>query len=65
MLRLNEDEEQVKLVREALEQNDGHCPCAIEHNDDTKCMCKDFRDKMKDVNFKGYCHCGLYYFENV
>lgn len=65
MLKLNENKEHVEKVRNAIINNGGYCPCSIIKNDDTKCMCKDFKDKMKDVNFKGYCHCGLYYFENM
>ena len=64
MIKLNENKELVNEIREALAKNNGHCPCVIEQSEDTKCMCKDFRDKIKDSNFEGYCHCGLYYFEN-
>ena len=32
--------------------------------EDTKCMCKEFRDQIKDPNFEGYCHCLLYYKSN-
>ena len=35
--------------------NDGYCPCAIEKNEDTLCMCKDFREQ--DI---GPCLCGRY-----
>lgn len=53
----NPSEEELKEIIEAVEANDGYCPCAIEKNDDTLCMCKDFRDS-KDTDF---CHCGRYY----
>ena len=52
---LNRDAEHVKKVKKALEQNDGYCPCTIEKNEDTKCMCKDFREQES-----GVCFCGLY-----
>lgn len=55
MIKINEDEEIVKEVRRALAANDGYCPCRIEHTEDTKCMCKAFRDMEE-----GECHCGLY-----
>lgn len=45
-----------KKIVEKLKENDGYCPCAIEKNADTKCMCADFRNKKE-----GFCHCGLYY----
>ena len=35
--------------------NGGYCPCAIEKNEDTKCICKEFREQES-----GLCHCGRY-----
>lgn len=58
---LNENEEIVKTVKEGLERTGGYCPCRLEKSDDTKCMCKEFRDQIKDPNFEGFCHCLLYY----
>ncbi len=58
---LNSDEEVVKKIKEGLKKRDGYCPCRVEKTPDTKCMCKEFRDQIKDKNFEGYCHCMLYY----
>lgn len=58
---LSEDKEFVQKIREKLKENDGYCPCKLEKTDDTKCMCKEFREQIKDPNFEGYCHCMLYY----
>ena len=58
---LNTDEKMVKLIREGLERTGGYCPCRIERIDDNKCMCKEFRDQIKDPTFEGLCHCKLYY----
>lgn len=60
-IEFNEDEEIVKTIQEGLKKNDGYCPCRIEKNEDTKCMCKEFREQVKDPEFEGYCHCMLYY----
>ena len=60
-VRLNSDEEIVKAVKEGLKKKGGYCPCRFEKTEDTKCMCKEFRDQIKDPNFEGYCHCMLYY----
>ena len=62
-IRLNENADVVKVVKEGLKKTGGYCPCMRKQNDDTKCMCKDFREKVKDPNFEGYCHCMLYYKE--
>ena len=60
-LTLNTNEEVVKAVQEGLKQTGGYCPCRRERTPETKCMCKEFRDQIKDENFEGYCHCYLYY----
>ena len=60
-IKLNDDKEVVKAIKEGLKKNGGYCPCRIEKNQDTKCMCKEFREQIKDPNFEGYCHCLLYY----
>lgn len=58
---LNPDKEIVKTVKEGLKRTGGYCPCRTARTDDYKCMCKEFRDQIKDDNFEGYCHCMLYY----
>jgi ferredoxin-thioredoxin reductase catalytic subunit len=50
-----EDKDLVDLIRQTLKQNGGYCPCALFKNEDTKCMCKDFKEQEE-----GVCHCGLY-----
>ena len=54
-ININPDKEFVNDMRKALKDNNGFCPCAIEKNEDTKCMCKEFREMAS-----GTCHCGLY-----
>ena len=60
-VRLNEDKEMVKTIRDGLKRTGGYCPCRLERTEDNKCMCKEFREQIADPNFKGYCHCLLYY----
>lgn len=62
-IRLNEDKETVRLLREAMEKNGDYCPCRLAHTEDTKCICREFREQMADPDFEGYCHCMLYYKE--
>ena len=52
----NPNKEEFKMVSVAIEENEGYCCCAIEKNDDTKCMCKNFRESPAGT----ICHCGLY-----
>ena len=59
-IRLNEDKELVAQIREGLRRRGGYCPCRLEKTEDNKCICKEFREQMKDPN-EGYCHCMLYY----
>lgn len=60
-ITLNPDNELVAKIKEGLEKKDGYCPCRIEKSEDYKCMCREFRDQIKDPEFEGYCHCMLYY----
>lgn len=54
-ITVNNDVELVNTIRKALKDNEGYCPCRREKNEDTKCICKDFREQEE-----GMCHCGLY-----
>jgi ferredoxin-thioredoxin reductase catalytic subunit len=60
-IKENPDKEVVKMVREGLKAKDGYCPCRLGKDEDNKCMCKEFREQIKDPNFEGFCHCMLYY----
>lgn len=60
-VRLNEDKEMVKMIREGLKRTGGYCPCRLERTEENKCICKEFREQIADPNYKGYCHCMLYY----
>ena len=62
-IKLNENKEVVDTVKEGLERTGGYCPCMLAKNEDTKCMCKDFREKIDDPDYEGYCPCMLYYKE--
>ena len=56
VVKLNRGENDIvdkMLVR--VKENDGYCPCYLVHDEDHKCMCKEFRDMDE-----GVCHCGLY-----
>ena len=43
-------------IMELVEKNHGFCPCAIVHNADTICPCKEFREQTTP----GKCHCGRF-----
>ena len=58
--KLNPDKSVVKRVKRGLRKNNGYCPCRTEKNEDTKCMCTEFRDQLEDPEFTGFCHCMLY-----
>ncbi len=60
-VKLNSNKEVVDNIKKGLKKTGGYCPCRLEKNNDTKCMCKEFREQIKDPNFEGYCHCMLYY----
>ena len=60
-ITVNQDEAVVKTVREGHKRTGGYCPCRLEQTEDTKCMCKEFKEQIADPNFEGFCHCMLYY----
>jgi len=60
-IRLNENAEVVKTIREGLAAKDGYCPCKLGKAEENKCICEEFRHQMADPDFEGYCHCMLYY----
>lgn len=43
-------------VTQAVKDNQGFCPCMIAKTNDTKCICKAFREQQTE----GECHCGRY-----
>ncbi len=54
-IEINPNKEFVRKIEQALKDNDYFCPCQINRNEDTKCMCKDFREMDE-----GTCHCGYF-----
>lgn len=68
MFELHKDYEYINIdgkaamILEAIKNNDGHCPCQIPQTDSTICLCKDFRDKLSDINIPSGtpCICRLY-----
>lgn len=54
-IKVNTNKLHVQKIREELAINDGYCPCRIDKTEDTKCICKEFREMEE-----GMCHCGLY-----
>ena len=42
-------------VKELVDLNNGHCPCAIWQTEDTLCPCKEFREQES-----GLCTCGRF-----
>ena len=59
----NPDEKLVAAIRRGLLKKEGHCPCRLQENEDTMCMCREFREQIADPDFEGFCDCRLYYKE--
>ena len=53
----NPNVEEYNAITEAVKLNEDYCPCMPEKNEDTKCMCKFFRESTET----NYCHCGRFY----
>ena len=56
----SDDKQRVEQVLEGLKAKDGFCPCKVGKKPENKCMCEEFRNQIKDENYYGPCHCGLY-----
>ena len=54
-IKQNPDTEYASEIKRRLKANGGYCPCSLIKTEDTKCMCKEFREMDE-----GICHCGLY-----
>lgn len=60
------------MLKEKIQKSGGYCPCKLQINEDNKCLCKEFRDKMEKLkqyaqaekdpafNFAVTCSCGLF-----
>lgn len=56
---LNDDLELVAEVNRQLQETKGYCPCAIEWNASTKCICSSFRKSLAQGE-ETECNCGKY-----
>ena len=55
-IKLNPNKELVAEIEKQLMLNGGYCPCMVQKNEDTKCMCKEFRENPEMTE----CHCGRF-----
>ena len=62
-VRLNDNAEIVRTVKEGMKRTGGYCPCRMERTAEFKCMCEEFKQQIADPDYEGYCHCFLYYKE--
>lgn len=61
MIKKTDDKELWELIQQGLSKKKEkygkrYCPCSLIRNDDTVCMCKEFRDAPVGTT----CHCGIY-----
>lgn len=52
----NPDKEIYEETTQRVNENGGYCPCMINKTEDTKCVCKEFRESAE----VGECHCGRF-----
>jgi hypothetical protein len=52
-IKPNPNNEKYNKMTKAVQLNKGYCPCMVEQSEDTKCICKDFREQ----DYEGLCHC--------
>ena len=44
----NPNKEEVNYIKEKIKENDGYCPCQLEKNENTKCICKNFLNQKEN-----------------
>ena len=44
-VRLNEDAEIVRTIREGLRRTGGYCPCRLARTEENRCMCRELRSR--------------------
>lgn len=52
----NPDKEFYEKITQAVKGNSNYCPCMLQKTDDTRCMCRAFREQETE----GFCHCQRY-----
>lgn len=55
-IKQNPNSDTFKTISDAVKENDNYCCCEIDKNEDTKCMCKNFREQEES----GFCHCARF-----
>ena len=56
MIKVNKNKKLVAEIKQRIKDNNGYCPCRLLKNEDTKCMCKEFRENPEMTE----CHCGRF-----
>ena len=49
------DKRTERTIKQEIYDNNGYCPCQVEQTEDTKCMCKSFKEMEN-----GVCICKLF-----
>ena len=57
IIKKNPNKEIFDEISKVIKENDNYCCCAITKNEDSLCICKNFREQKEG----GFCHCGRYY----
>lgn len=56
-IEVTTDKEHFDKVKSRMKEIGGHCPCQIKRTEDTKCICKNFRE---ETPVGEWCICGIY-----
>ena len=56
---LGDDKSLIAEVNRQLQETRGYCPCALEWNDSTRCICSAFKESLHKEE-ECECNCGKY-----
>ena len=52
----NPDKEFYDKITQKVKDNEGYCPCMLQKDDNSRCVCRAFREQ----EVEGFCHCKRY-----
>lgn len=52
----NSDKKTYDLITSQIKENDGYCACRLVRDQNTKCICSDFKNQTTE----GFCYCGRF-----
>jgi len=60
-VRYTDDAKIARVVLDGLVRKGGYCPCRLPKLPEFFCPCDEFKGQLADADYRGLCHCRLYF----